>query len=147
MSFARFSRSTGQPNLARSSPADARRRTSDDSDIPRRGRQPSELMVSIRRRFWKAKRRSATDHSSPSQSTPIPVSTAKAENPPTEGRVDALSPPDPAIHLTNVAVIPSPETVPAIGPVKDRLSEAWDAVKDDRRIANMSRSVDADGVS
>jgi hypothetical protein len=107
------------------------------------------LKVTIRRRFWKAKRRSTTasDHSSTSQSTPIPVSTAKAENPPTEGRVDALSPPDPAVRLTNVAVIPSPETVPAIGPVQDRLTEAWDAVKDDRKIASTSRAVDPDGVS
>ena len=144
MSFARFWRSVSQPNLARSAPADARRSTSDDSNIPHRGRQASELMATIRRRPWKAKRHSTTDHSSPSQSTPIPASTF---NPPTEGRVDALSPSDPAVHLTNVAVVPSPETVPAIGPVQDKLAEAWDAVKDDRKIANTSRAVDADGVS
>jgi hypothetical protein len=108
----------------------------------------ARLMGTIRRRRpWKAKRPSTADHSSPSQSTPIPASTLKAENPPTEGRVDALSPPDPAVHPTNVAVIPSPETVPAIDPVQDKLAEAWDAVEGDRKIANTSRAVDADGVS
>ena len=75
---------------------------------------------------------------------------SEAENPPTESKTEALSPPDPAfptVHLTNVAVVPPPETVPAIDPVQDKLSEAWDAVKDDRKIANRSRAVDANGKS
>lgn len=150
MSFARLLRTISQPNLADSVPADARRNTSVDTNIPRRGRRASDLMVTIRRRPWKAKRPSTTDQSSPSQSTPLPASTSEAENPPTESKVDALSLPDPAfptVHLTNVAVVPPPETVSAIDPVQDKLSEAWDAIKDDRKFANKSRAVDADGKS
>jgi hypothetical protein len=36
-------------------------------------------------------------------------------------------------------------TPPAIGPVPDTLTEAWDAVKDNPKIPNMSRELDAVG--
>jgi hypothetical protein len=110
MFFARLLRTITQPSLARSAPPDAGRSSSDDSNIPRRGRQAGELMVTIRRRPWKTKRPSTTDQSSPSQSTPIPASTSKAAEP-------------------------------------DKLAEAWNVVNDDRKVANTSRAVDADGVS
>jgi hypothetical protein len=61
-----------------------------------------------------------------------------------------MSPPVPAITsvlLTNVAVVPSPETVPAIDPVPDKLTDAWDAIKADPTLTNTSRELDAVGVS
>jgi hypothetical protein len=47
----------------------------------------------------------------------------------------------PSVIPTNAAVIPSPEMVPAVGPVPDKLADAWDAVKDEPKIAKTSRSV------
>ncbi|SRR6266446_1620040 len=152
MSFARFKlKAFSQPNLrlAPSVPADAEGGTSDDSNTSRRELQASESIATIRRRPWKAKRPSATGHSSPSMSTPIPPSTSKAGNPTNESRVDTLSPSDPVIphvHPTNIAVIPSPEAVPAIGAEPDKLADAWGAVKDGPKVASTGRARDADGV-
>lgn len=154
MSFARLLRTISQPNLAGSSPTDTRGNSSDVKDTPGRGRQASESTVTNRRRPWKGKRPSTTDQPSPSQSTPLPSSISKAENPPNESRIDELSSPGPAfpipVHLTSVDVVSSPEAFPANGPAQDKLAEAWDAVKDDRKIAHRSRgrrAIDADGVS
>lgn len=52
----------------------------------------------------------------------------------------------PSVFLTNVVVVPSPEIVPAINPVSDKLADAWDAVKEDPKIANTSRKLDTAGV-
>ena len=60
-----------------------------------------------------------------------------------------MSLPVPAVPsglLTDVAVLPSPKMVPAIGPVQEELADAWEAVKDDPRIANTSRELDTVGV-
>jgi len=145
MPFSRLSRTSSQPTLADSDLADAGGSTSDGSNLPRRssGSKASVWIESHRpHRPWKAKGPS-TDHSSPSQSTPIPPST--------ERRVDTFPKPDPAIpsvHLNSVTVH-SPERIPAIGAVPDKLAEAWDAVKDGPKIADRSRSLPAedDGVS
>jgi hypothetical protein len=56
-------------------------------------------------------------------------------------------PPIPRALPTNDAVVPSPEMVPAIGPVPDKLADAWDAVKNDPKVTNMSRALDTVGVS
>jgi hypothetical protein len=53
----------------------------------------------------------------------------------------------PSVLLTNVTVVPQPEMVPAIDPVPDKLADAWDAVKDDPKITNMSRALDTVGAS
>jgi hypothetical protein len=37
--------------------------------------------------------------------------------------------------------------LPAIGPVPDKLADAWDAVKDVPKIANTTRALDTVGVS
>jgi hypothetical protein len=148
MPFSRLLRRFSQPTLARSDPTDADVSTSDGSNIPRRGRQASES-IAIIRRPWKAKRPSSTEHSSPSQPTPTSPLTFNANGPKTESGVDEIVPPVPAIPsalLTNVAVMPSPEMVPVIGPVPDNLADAWDAVEDDPKIANTSRELDTVGV-
>jgi len=51
----------------------------------------------------------------------------------------------PGVFLTNLAMVPSPDMVPAIGPVPDTLSDAWDAVKDNPKISNVSRELDVVG--
>ena len=149
MPFARFLRRSSQPTPVRSGPSgptDTRSSTSHDPNMPQRGRQASELMATIRRP-WKAKRPPSTD---PSQLTPTSPLTSKDRGPTTESGVDGLSPPVPAIPgvlPTNVASEPSPEMIPANDPVPDKLADAWDAVKDDPKFANMSREFDTVGVS
>lgn len=149
MPFAHLLRRTSQPTLARSGRADARSGASDDSNIPmRRGRQASELMSTIRRP-WKTKTPSITDRPNPSESTPTPPLTFKAKGPTTESGGDEILPPVhavPSLILTNDSIVPSPETVPAVGTVPDELADAWDPVKDDQKIANTSRALDTVGV-
>jgi hypothetical protein len=149
MPFTRLLRGSSQPTLARPDPTDTRSGTSgDSSNIPER--QTSELMSTIRRP-WKAKRPSSTDRSNPSQPTPTTHLTFKAKGPATESRVEEMSPPvptTPSVLPTNVAVVPSPpEIVPAIDPLPDKLANAWDAVKDDPNITNVSRALDTVGQS
>jgi hypothetical protein len=152
MPLASLLRRSSQPTFPRSGSTDARRSTADDSNIPPRGRQASELIAAIRRP-WKAKSLSTTGLSNPSQPTPIPPSTSKTNGPTSECGLEELSPPVPAIpgvfliDQSDLADIPSPEMVPAIGPVPDKLADAWDAVKDDPNIANTSRAVDTFGLS
>ena len=141
MPFSRLLRTSSQPSLADSALADAGGSTSDDSNLPRQGWQASGSKATIRHRPWKADGPSITDHSSPSQSTAVPPST--------ESKVDTHTPPDTAItsvQLNSVAV-PSPERIPAIGAVQDKLAEAWDAVKDGPKIAGTSCALRAVGVS
>ena len=52
----------------------------------------------------------------------------------------------PQCTLDDVAVIPSPELIPAIDPVPEKLVDAWDTVKDDPKSANTSRELDTVGV-
>lgn len=151
MPFSRLLRRFSQPTLAHSDPNDAEISTSDDPNItPQRGRQASDS-IAIISRPWKARRPASTDHSqaSPSQRTPTSPLTFIAKGPTTESGVDEI-PPVPAIPdvlLTNVTVVSSPEIVPAIGPVPDKLADAWDAVKDDPKFAYMNRELDIVGVS
>ena len=147
MPFARLLKKFSQPNLARSRTTDAESSVADDSSICQRGRQASESMVSVRRP-WKAKRPSTTDHSSPSQSTLTSPLTSTAKSTTTEDGVDeGTLPTIPSVVLANATTAPSPEMVPAVGPVPDKLADAWDAVKDDTNIANTGRALDTVGVS
>ena len=149
MPFTRLLKKFSQPTLARSRTADAESSAADDSSIPQRGRQASESMVSIRRP-WKAKRPSSTDHSSPSQSTLTPPLTSTAKGITIVDGVDEMSPPVPAIPnvlLASDTTVPSPGVVSAVGPVPDKLADAWDAVKDDPNIASTGRALDTVGMS
>jgi hypothetical protein len=150
MPLSRLLRRSSQPTLARSGPADAKSGTSDDSNTPtRRGRQASELMSTIRGP-WKAKRPSITDQSNPSKSPPTPPLTFKAKGSTTESGADKISSPVPAVPsliVTNDSIVPSPEIVPAVGTVPEKLDDAWDPVKEDPKIANSSRALDTVGVS
>jgi hypothetical protein len=120
-------RTPSQLTLADSDPADAGGSTSDDSNLPQRGWQARDSRAAICRRTWSEKGQSNTDHSSQSQSTPIPPSN--------ESKVDTQPPPAiPSVHLNSITV-PSPERVSAIDPVQDSLAEPWDAVKDTPKIA------------
>ena len=141
MPFSRLSRTSSQPTLADSDLAGAGGSTSDGSNQPRRA---SGSKASERHRLhrpWKAKGLPTTDRSSPSQSTLIPPST--------DHRVDTSPTPDPAIpsvHLNSVTV-PSPERIPAIGAVPDKLAEAWDPVEDGPKVADRSRAkAEKDGI-
>jgi hypothetical protein len=53
---------------------------------------------------------------------------------------DKPLPPEPAVFLTKLSMASCPDMMPVCGsPVQDKLAEAWDAVKDDARVAKMSR--------
>ena len=54
-------------------------------------------------------------------------------------------PTTPGAFLTNLAMIPPPDMIPAIDPVPDVLTEAWDAVKANPKLPNVSRELDAVG--
>ena len=60
-----------------------------------------------------------------------------------------MSPPVPTIPsapLASATTMPSPEMVSAVGPVPEKLADAWDAVKDDPNIANTGRALNIVGV-
>ena len=45
---------------------------------------------------------------------------------------------DPDIFVTNLALMPHPETMPTTSPVPDNLAEAWDVVKDGPKNSGMT---------
>ena len=148
MSFSRLLRKFSHPNLVSPASTDTEisRPASDSKRHPQR-RQASEPTHTVPRP-WK-KKRSSTARSSISQQTSTPPLTPEAVGPTIESRVDEIFPPVPVIPsggLTNAAVVSSPESVLAIDPVPDKLAEAWDAVKDDPRVAKASRELDTVGV-
>jgi hypothetical protein len=53
----------------------------------------------------------------------------------------------PSVLLANVVVGPSLGIVSADDPVPNKPADAWDAVKDDPKVANMSRALDTVGAS
>lgn len=64
----------------------------------------------------------------------------KAEGPTSEDGMREMPPPmplptTPGVLLTNLAMVPPPEMIPVISSVPDKLAEAWEAVKDDPRVA------------
>jgi hypothetical protein len=102
--------------------------------------------------FWRTKRQSTTDPSSPSQPTSTPPLAPNAENPTSEDGVNAVLLPIPLLATpstvpTNDPAVPPPEVIPAIDPVDKLVEEAQDALKDAPEVGNMSRGVDAVGVS
>ena len=142
MPLSRLLRPSGQPTHANSHLADAGGSISDDPNLPWgwQTRPTSGSKATIRHRPRKAKGPSITGHSSPFQPTSIVL---------TESKADTFHTPDPAIpsvHL-NSSAVPSPEGIPITGAVLDKLSEAWNAVKDGPKIADTSRARHAVGVS
>ena len=102
--------------------------------------------------FWtKGRGQSTTDPSGPSQPTSTPPLAPNAENPTSEDGVNAVLLPisllaTPSTVPTNDPTVPPPGVIPAIDPI-DKLVEAQDALKDAPEVGNMSRGVDAVGVS
>jgi hypothetical protein len=153
MSFSRLLRKFSQSNLARPASADAASSPSPHaSDKPPQRRQASEPMPLVPRP-WRRKRRSTAGHSSISLPTSTsPPATPKAESHASVGGSCEMPVPMPlpvpsSVSLLNLSVAPPPEVTPATGPVPDKLAEAWDAVKEDPRIAKTSRELDAIGTS
>jgi hypothetical protein len=151
MSFSRLLRKFSHPSLAPTASTDAE--SSPSADKPNgqtQRRQYSEPTRTIPRP-WRRKRPSTAGPSSISRQTSAPPLTHKAEGPSTQGGVPGMSfpeplPPDPSVFLTNLAMVPSPEMIPISSPVQDKLAKAWDTVKGDTGVANISRELDAVGV-
>ena len=104
--------------------------------------------------FWRTKgrRQSIPDPSSPSQPTSTPPLAPNAENSTSEDGVSAVLLPisllaTPSTVPTNDPTVPPPGVIPAIGPIDKLVEEAQDALKDAPEVGNMSRGVDAVGLS
>ena len=150
MSFSRLLRKLSHPNLGPPASTDAgiSRPASDPKGHPQR-RQSSEPTHTVLRP-WRKKRSSTTGYSSISQQTSSPPLTSEGDGPTSESGVDEIIPPVPALPgatRSNAAVVSSPEMVPAVDVVPDKLAEAWDAVKDNPGVAKASRELDTVGAS
>jgi hypothetical protein len=105
--------------------------------------------------FWtKGRGQSTTDPSDPSQPTSTPPLAPNAENPTSEDGVNAVLLPISLLATlstvpTNDPTVPPPGVIPDIDPtgIVKLVEEAQDALKDAPEVGNMSRGVDAVGVS
>ena len=153
MSFSRLLRKLSQPSFAHSDPTGAGsspRASADsyDTDDPPRRRHASESTPAIPRP-WRRKRPSTLDRSGQSPLASTPALIPRVESPTSDGGMPDLPlskalPTTPGVFLTNLAMVPSPDMVPAL-PVPDTLSDAWAAVKVNPQISNVSRELDAVG--
>ena len=150
MPFPQVLRKFSHPNLARSAP-DSGNDASDDSGKPPRRRQTSEAKPTMPR-WWRAKRPSTTDHPSPSQSTYTHTPTSKVESPKSEDGENVMPSSNPLPSTAGVFVInpdkaPRPEIIPTRSPAPDKLTEAWDTIKDGSNVVSTSQRLGAIGVS
>ena len=141
MSFAQALRKFSQPNLARSADAGAGGDASDDSNNPPQRRQASEP-TPTKSRFWRMKGPSTPHRSSLSQPTPT-----QTENPTsTNGAITVPSsiplPTNPDVFAANLGTAPPLEIIPTVSPVTDRLTEAWDKIKDGPSIPKAGEGLD-----
>jgi hypothetical protein len=103
--------------------------------------------------FWtKGRGQSTVDPSGPSQPTSTPPLAPNAENPTSNDSVNAVLLPISLLATlstvpTNDHTVPPPGVIPAIDPVDKLVEEAQDALKDAPEVGNISRGVDAVGVS
>ncbi|KAH9995914.1 hypothetical protein BJV74DRAFT_883811 [Russula compacta] len=147
MSFSHLLRKFSQPNLAHSAANDANGSgPPDDSNRPTQRQQTSKSIPTVPP-LWRKKKRSTAEHSDPSRPTSAPSITPYTESPTSGngGSVLALCKALPAIpntSPTNQTMVPPLEMLPAIRPVSDMLTEAWDAVKDDPKVENTCRELD-----
>jgi hypothetical protein len=150
MSFSRLLRKFSQPNLAHSSPTGAESSapaSANDLNERSRSRHASESTPSIPRP-WRRKRPSTVDSGQSQLASTTPI-IPKSESPTPDDRMAGIPQLTPLSTtpgvLVNVAMLPPPDIIPAIGPMPDTLTEAWDAVKDDPKITNASLKLGAVG--
>ena len=102
-------------------------------------------------RPWRRKR-ALTGHSSISRQSSTPPLTPKVEYPLARGGTreilfDKPLPPEPTVFLTKLSMVSSPDMMPVCSsPVQDKLTEAWDAVKGDARVAKVNEKVHTAGM-
>jgi hypothetical protein len=134
MSFSRLlgkhSHSSLVPPAAGSGPS------ADDPDGQPQRQQSSEVTRSIPRP-WRRKRPPTAGDSSTSRQMPTSPLTSKAEGPAPQGGVCEMPIPMPVPSIVMTNLIP---------PVQGKLAEAWDAVKDDPRVAKTNRELDTVGM-
>ena len=144
MPFSRLLRKLSHPNLAPPASTDAENGPSadDPGGQPQRRQfgEPARTMP----RPWRRKRPSTAGGSVISRQTSTPLLIPKAENPTPQGGVRRMPfpkplPPDPSVFLTNLAIVSPPET-------QDKLAEAWEAVKDEPEVVDISRELDTVGL-
>jgi hypothetical protein len=144
-------RKFSHPSLVPTASTDAESSPSvDEPNGQPQHRQYSEPTLTIPRP-WRKKRPSTAGSSSISRQTSAPPLRPRVGDPTPEGGVPEIPfpkplPPDPSVFLTNLSVIPPPGMITVSSPVQDKLAEAWDAVKDDPGVANISRELDAAGM-
>jgi hypothetical protein len=146
MPLSRLFRKFSQSNLARPGSADGERDSEHSDDSPQQLTEP----VPTTPRSWRKKSAASTANRSTSSS---PMSTLPFTKSPAP-EVGALEQPMPMplpsapdIFVTNLALMPHPETMPPTSPVPDNLAEAWDVVKDGPKDSDKSRSLNTVGKS
>ena len=148
MSFSRLLKKLSSPSLV--PPAATDTEGVDFTDGFNGQPQSSERMRTIPHP-WRRKR-ALTGHSSISRPSTMPSVTPKAGYPLAQGGTremlfDKPLPPEPSVLLTKLPMVSSPNMIPACrSPIQDKLAEAWDAVKDDPRIATMSKELHTVGM-
>ncbi|KAI9448651.1 hypothetical protein F5148DRAFT_1153428 [Russula earlei] len=144
MSVSRLLKKFGQTShVLHTSTDSASSPSADDSNKSLRRRQANEPTPTIIPHFW----RKTLHHPRMARSTPTLPLAPDSENSTSERAVPetSLSMPlhaSPSDYLTTPAVEPPPGIIPAIIPVPDKLTAAWDAVKDDPKGPNVSRGLD-----
>ncbi|KAI9464119.1 hypothetical protein BJY52DRAFT_887705 [Lactarius psammicola] len=142
MPFSRSFRKSSQPSLARPVSADEGRNSENSDDSPQQVTEP----IPTTRRSWRKKTVSTTNRSislpprlplTPGSKSPSPEVTVRDQPIPTP------LPTAPDIFVTNLTLVPCPETMPTTSPVPDMLAEAWDVVKDGPKDSDMSRTMNA----
>ena len=139
-----FSRLLGKHSHASLVPPAAGSGSSADDPNEQPQRQQSSEVTRTIPRPWRRKRPSSAGDSSTSRQ--MPTSPLTSEAAPQRGvREMPIPMPVPSIVMTNL-VTGLPEMIPDISPVRGKLAEAWDAVKDDPGVAKTNRELDTVGM-
>ncbi|KAH9045946.1 hypothetical protein EDB84DRAFT_1633013 [Lactarius hengduanensis] len=142
MPFSRLFRKSSQSSLARAGSEARNSENSDDSP-----QQVTEPIPTIRRSWRKKTAPTASRSASP----PVPslplTPSSKSPAPEVAQPTPVPLPTAPDVFITNLALMPHPETMPTARPghVPDTLAEAWDVVKDGPKDSDMSRTLNAVG--
>lgn len=131
MPLSRLLRKLSRPNLVPPATTDTESILSTDNlnDSP----QSSEPTRTVSR-SWRRKR-TLTSRSNISRQPSTPPFSPNAEHP-----LDKPLPPQPSVLLTKLAIVSSPDVTPVgSSPVEDKLTQAWNAVKDNAMVAKMSQ--------
>ena len=144
MPLSHLFRKFSQPSLESSGSADGGRNSEHSDDSSQPVTEPKATS-----RSWRKKKASSVNRpTSPESPPPISALPLTASSKSAEPDVGVLESPMPMplptapdIFVTNLALMPQPETMPTISPVSDTLAKTWDMVKDGPKDSGGSRTL------